>query len=117
MPQPMQNELPMPPKPELQGSVSVGWSGRGLRAKTDIAALLALLLAVGLLFHTSPHTGNFWWPDAPRHAMDGAFYRDLLVSFPITHPKAWAMNYYLHYPAIVILFYPPIFALAEALFF
>jgi dolichyl-phosphate-mannose-protein mannosyltransferase len=79
--------------------------------------LLILLFAIGLLFLTAPRSGNFGFSDAPRHAMDGAFVRDLIVNFPIMHLKQWAMNHYLHYPAVVILYYPPLFALVEALFF
>jgi Dolichyl-phosphate-mannose-protein mannosyltransferase len=88
-----------------------------LVTRPDLAALLILLFAIGLLFLTAPRAGNFWWPDAPRHAMDGAFIRDLIVTFPIMHLKQWAMNYYLHYPAVVILYYPPLFAVVEAAFF
>jgi hypothetical protein len=83
----------------------------------DIVWLALLALAVALLFHTTPTAGDFWWSDAPRHAMDGVFYHDLAHDVPITHPKQWAMDYYLHYPAIVVLFYPPVFALVEAIFF
>lgn len=49
--------------------------------------------------------------------MDGAFYRDLVVNLPITHARVWATNYYLHYPAIVVLLYPPVFSVVEAVFF
>ncbi len=83
----------------------------------DIVWLALLTLAVALLFLTSPTAGDFWWSDAPRHAMDGVFYHDLAHDVPITHPKQWAMDYYLRYPAIVVLFYPPVFALVEAAFF
>ncbi len=83
----------------------------------DIAIVLLLVCATGLLFVTAPHEGDFWWSDAPRHAMDGVFYRDLASSLPLTHLRHWATDYYLQYPAITILFYPPGFALVEAIFF
>ncbi len=76
--------------------------------------LFVLGLATVLLFFASPHAGDFWWSDAPRHAMDGVFYRDLLSAFPIGDPKQFAMDYYLRYPALTILFYPPGFAIFEA---
>ena len=41
------------------------------------AFLLLLTIAVFLLFKTSPRAGDFWWSDAPRHAMDGVFYYDM----------------------------------------
>src|SRR5271167_3863163 len=83
----------------------------------DIACLLMLAFAVFLLFKTSPTQGDFWWSDAPRHAMDGVFYYDMARAMPITHVRQWAINYYLQYPAVTVLSYPPLFALVEALFF
>jgi 4-amino-4-deoxy-L-arabinose transferase-like glycosyltransferase len=79
--------------------------------------LAVLVLAVFLLFRTSPTQGDFWWSDAPRHAMDGVFYYDMARAMPVTHLKQWAINYYLQYPAVTVLTYPPLFALVEALFF
>jgi 4-amino-4-deoxy-L-arabinose transferase-like glycosyltransferase len=84
---------------------------------TDVICLLLLVSAVVLLFKTSPTQGDFWWSDAPRHAMDGVFYYDMARAFPITHLKQWAIDYYLQYPAVTALTYPPLFALVEALCF
>ena len=92
-------------------------NGRSLSRWQDIACLGLLAVAVFLLFKTSPTGGDFWWSDAPRHAMDGVFYYDLARALPIAHPKQWAVNYYLQYPAVTVLTYPPLFALVEALFF
>ncbi len=83
----------------------------------DLVCLTLLTVAVFLLFQTSPRAGDFWWSDAPRHAMDGVFYHDMARALPITHLKQWAMDYYLQYPAITVLFFPPLFALIEAVFF
>ena len=83
----------------------------------DVACLLVLALAVFLLFKTSPKQGDFWWSDAPRHAMDGAFYYDMARAMPLAHLKTWAIDYYVHYPAATVLTYPPLFALVEAVFF
>jgi Dolichyl-phosphate-mannose-protein mannosyltransferase len=83
----------------------------------DFVCLAALTVAVGLLFKTSPTQGDFWWSDAPRHAMDGAFYYDMARQLPIHHLKQWAIDYYLQYPAVTALTYPPVFALVEAVFF
>ncbi len=84
---------------------------------SEAGFLLLLLLAVGILLQTSPTAGDFWWSDAPRHALDGAFYRDLLHDLPLTRVKQYAMDYYLQYPALTILFYPPLFPVVEAVFF
>jgi len=83
----------------------------------DLACLALLALAVFLLFKTSPTQGDFWWSDAPRHAMDGVFYYDMARALPITHLKRWAIDYYIQYPAVTALTYPPLFALVEAVFF
>src|SRR5271165_4190647 len=83
----------------------------------DLACLVLLAFAVFLLFKTSPTQGDFWWSDAPRHAMDGVFYYDMARALPVTHLKQWAINYYLQYPAVTALTYPPLFALVEAVFF
>jgi hypothetical protein len=94
----------------------------GARAKPGFdwrtaAALAVLLAAVTALFATTPYDKDMWWSDAPRHAMDGAFYRDLLRHMPLGHLKQFAMNYYLKYPALTILFYPPLFPFVEGGFF
>ena len=83
----------------------------------DLACLVLLAFVVFLLFKTSPTQGDFWWSDAPRHAMDGVFYYDMARALPITHLKQWAIDYYLQYPAVTVLTYPPLFALVEAVFF
>jgi len=76
-----------------------------------------LALATGLLFYTAPRSGDFWWSDAPRHSMDGVFYYDLFHDAPKGDFKQYAVDYYLRYPALTIVFYPPLFALSEAVFF
>jgi 4-amino-4-deoxy-L-arabinose transferase-like glycosyltransferase len=73
--------------------------------------------AASTLLVTSPTQSNFWWSDAPRHALNGAFIRDAAMAFPWRHPMDWAVDYYLHYPALTILFYPPLFYLIEAVMF
>ncbi|MBV8841171.1 MAG: glycosyltransferase family 39 protein [Bryobacterales bacterium] len=82
-----------------------------------IGAFAALALAVTILLLTSPYHADIWWSDASRHAMDGAFYRDLVRYHPIGHMRQFAMNYYLRYPALTILFYPPLFPVVEGMFF
>jgi 4-amino-4-deoxy-L-arabinose transferase-like glycosyltransferase len=94
---------------------SDGWSFTS-RWK-DLACIVLLALAVILLFKSSPTQGDFWWSDAPRHAMDGVFYYELVRTLPLTHFKQWAIDYYIQYPAVTVLTYPPLFALVEAVFF
>jgi len=83
---------------------------RALVAIVFIAANAALLT-------TAPHAGDFWWSDAPRHALNGVFVKDFVTAAPWHDPKTWAINYYLQYPALTILFYPPLFYCFEAIGF
>lgn len=71
------------------------------------AACLALLL-------TAPVDGDFWWSDAPRHALNGVFLRDFVAAHPLHHLVQWAVQYYLKRPALTIMFYPPLFYAVEA---
>jgi 4-amino-4-deoxy-L-arabinose transferase-like glycosyltransferase len=74
-----------------------------------LMALVACTLAAAALFLTAPAHGEFWWSDAPRHALNGVFLADMLRAMPLHHASDWAMQYYVKYPALTILFYPPLF--------
>ncbi|MBC7951769.1 MAG: glycosyltransferase family 39 protein [Rhodospirillaceae bacterium] len=84
---------------------------------SPLAPPLMLLAAVAILHLTTPPEGQFWWSDAPRHALNGIFLRDLFAALPFDAPQRWAWDYYLQYPALTILFYPPLFPAVEAVFF
>ncbi len=75
-------------------------------------ALAAVALAI---FLAAPRDGAYWWPDTPRHALDGVFYLDLLRAMPLHDLKRWALAYYEQYPALTVGFYPPLGHLAFAL--
>lgn len=74
-----------------------------------LAAATAMVVGAAVLYMTSPNDGDFAWSDAPRNALNGAFLLDLLRDMPLAHPVQWAYDYYLQYPALSILFYPPLF--------
>lgn len=84
---------------------------------TDMAALLVLAGVTAVMFATTPQNGDFWWSEAPRNALNSVFMRDLIIDFPLRDPVGYAQNYYLKYPALTILFYPPLFYLLSAPFF
>jgi 4-amino-4-deoxy-L-arabinose transferase-like glycosyltransferase len=86
-------------------------------ATVDTGAVLTLLAAVLILALTASWNGEFWWFDGARHAMNGAFIADLLRDMPLGELQSWAVNYYLQYPALTILFYPPLFPACEAIAF
>lgn len=88
-----------------------GWSRR------DLPAVALVVAAVAALFLSSPLHGEFWWSDAPRHALNGAFIHDLVAELPFDSPRQWAVDYYFQWPALTILFYPPLFPAVEAMVF
>lgn len=85
--------------------------------RRDGAWTLILLLAVALLFLGAPHGGAFYWSDSPRHALNGVFVKDLVQAHPFADPQGYAYAYYAKYPALTILFYPPLFYALSAPFY
>lgn len=85
-----------------------------------VIAFFTCLAGTLALYATAPLNGDFWWSEAPRNALNGAFIVDFIREFPIHDPVGWAYRYYDRYPALTIFFYPPIFyvflAVAYALF-
>ncbi len=79
--------------------------------------LLVFLLGATLLWFSAPHNGEFWWSDSPRHALNGVFLKDAVLAFPWRDPVGYATQYYLQYPALTILFYPPLFYVISAPFY
>lgn len=89
-----------------------------MNRRIELATAAVILLAATVaLFVSSPHDGQFWWSDAPRHALNGAFVKDFIAAHPWHDPAAWAMQYYVKYPALTILFYPPLFYFILAPFY
>ncbi|HEV2263565.1 MAG TPA: glycosyltransferase family 39 protein [Stellaceae bacterium] len=102
-------------------TADAGWRGaksaKGwLRLACRLAPYVAIVVAGSVLLATSPFDGDFAWSDAPRHALNGAFLKDLIAALP-RHPVTWAESYYLQYPSLSILFYPPLFYVFEAVAF
>lgn len=87
------------------------------RISKDLYYIVFILLIPLAIFLTSPTDGQFWWSDAPRHGLNGIFIKELLLSMPIDDPKGFAVKFYGQYPALTILFYPPLFYAISAPFF
>ena len=98
--------------PSSQGQVAAS----SLRFRR-LAVALTLSGACAMLLLTAPVQDDFWWQDAPRHALNGAFVLDFIRALPLHDPLGWAADYYIKYPALTIGFYPPLFYVVEALFF
>jgi hypothetical protein len=95
--------------------VKAGITARAVSPGAIVA--LVLTLAWLSLLLTAPADGDFWWSDAPRHALNGAFVKDFVAAHPIDDPVQWAINYYLMRPALTLMFYPPLFYGVEAIAF
>lgn len=68
------------------------------------------LLAITIIMYIKlPKHGDIWWSDASRNALNGAFVFDFLRETPFHHPVEFAYDYYRQWPALTILFYPPLF--------
>jgi Dolichyl-phosphate-mannose-protein mannosyltransferase len=90
----------------------------GATASVEDGAVIGVLVCfvVGL-YSLLPKHGDIWWPDASRHALNGAFVLDFLNQLPLRHPVDFAYAYYRQYPALTIGFYPPLFSVALAGFY
>jgi hypothetical protein len=91
---------------QAEGLIAGDW--RAALGGTPMAVLCCAIAAV-LLYATAPRLGDFWWSEAPRNALNGAFVLDFLRHPPLHDPVGWAYRYYDQYPALTIFFYPPLF--------
>lgn len=82
-----------------------------------VAGSSLVIVAAATLLATAPVDGDFWWSDAPRHALNGVFLMDLFRDLPLADPRGYAYAYYAKYPALTILFYPPLFYLISVPFY
>ena len=73
------------------------------------AFFLGLLAITVVMYASLPKHGDIWWSDASRNALNGAFVLDFLREAPFHHPLEFAYDYYRQWPALTILFYPPLF--------
>lgn len=88
-----------------------------IQAPERLLAWLLVMVCVALLFAQAPHGGAFYWSDSPRHALNGVFVMDMIKAMPIDDPTGYAYRYYAQYPALTILFYPPLFYAISAPFY
>lgn len=85
--------------------------------KPWFVASAVLIAVLALLYWQSPRGGAFWWSDAARHALNSAFVADLLRDHPWRDLEGYAYRYYAQYPALTILFYPPLLYALTAPFY
>src|SRR5437773_8850256 len=75
------------------------------------AGLVAVLAVAHLCVYRSsePYFSN----DETRHVMTGVFFRDALADHAWISPRSYAVRYYLQYPALGLLVWPPFFHSVE----
>ncbi len=86
--------------------VTENWRAAVFDHRTYIFLLLAITLG---MYFGLPKRGDIDWSDASRHALNGAFVLDFIQQLPWRHPTEFAYDYYRQWPALTILFYPPLF--------
>jgi len=67
-----------------------------------------------LIFVTDASNSGLWHPDAPSHALNGVFYRDMIQDRGFLDPVRYGERYYVQYPSLTIGMYPPVFYAVEA---
>jgi len=71
-----------------------------------LAPMTAIVIAHALVdVPSEPYFNN----DETRHVMSGVFFRDLYFDAPARQPKEYAVRYYLQYPALGLMVWPPFF--------
>ncbi len=86
-----------------------------LRSSWPPALVLGVLAFLHLFF--SPVGEPFKNGDETRHVMTGVFVRDALADLPASSadPRGYAAQYYVQYPALGIIIWPPFFYAVEGL--
>lgn len=74
--------------------------------------LIVSLVAVGI-FCANISVSGLWHPDAPSHALNGVFYRDMAREGGVFEPVDYAERYYVQYPSLTVGMYPPVFYVVE----
>ena len=109
-------------KPGASASLSPDRGQGDTRAERRVSrlALLGLVVLTVILIGRGISAGGFRFSDASRHAMDGVFIHDFVADMPesLLHPMDYTMGYYAQYPSLgIVLYYPPLFAMVEAVFY
>jgi len=79
-----------------------------------VCQVIVILIAWGYLCSLQTHNDGLWFQgDAPRHALNGLFWKDFLHRLP-ADPQAFSLSYFVRYPAINPVSYPPFFYWLEA---
>ena len=81
------------------------------------ALLAAVLLVLGLAHALAWQPSEpFYNNDETRHVMTGVFFHDLLHDLPFDRLRSYAVGYFIQYPALGLMVWPPLFYGIEGLF-
>jgi hypothetical protein len=94
----------------------IGLKLQNVQEKNFVGHFIVSLVALSIFFANIWHSG-LWYPDAPSHALNGVFYKDMIEQGGVLHPTSYAERYYVQYPSLTIGVHPPVFYTIEALFF
>jgi len=75
-----------------------------------LAAVTVLLVYHALRFQPSE---PFYNGDETRHVVTGAYFKTLLQTLPLSNMHDFTIHYYLQYPALGLLVWPPLFHFLE----
>lgn len=84
--------------------------------KKEVLIFLLLLVAL-FAAHAAVYRASepFYYNDETRHVMTGVYFRDVLADMPIGNLREYTVSYYLQYPALGLLVWPPLFYILEGL--
>lgn len=81
-----------------------------------VLVIVGLAFAIGLAHALAYQPSEpFFYNDETRHVMTGVYFRDLLHDIPVSHLRDYTVRYYLQYPALGLLVWPPFFYFLEGL--
>ena len=103
---------------QAPSEVALSRPDRAWTRRTTVLLVLVLVLASVLIVRRI-RVGEFSYNvDETQHAVTGLFVADLIRDHPLSHPKQYTYEYYAQYPALSgVLHWPPLFYVAEGLFF
>lgn len=87
-------------------------SNRKKEACVFLLLLVALVAAHALDYRV---TEPFFYNDETRHVMTGVYFRDVIADLPVSNFREYTVSYYLQYPALGLLVWPPFFYILEGL--
>lgn len=95
-------------------SMKTGTDENTRRQSCLLRSLLVVLTLVTYGWNFTHSQGEFI--DAPHHLLNGIFVLDASHDpvAAISNPMSFGFNYYQHFPAVNIGYYPPVFPIAEA---